>query len=80
MKRRQATIALVGRSGGGKTTVAALIPRFYSPGSGTILLDGTDIEELTLHSLRANLSYVGQESVLFDDTVAANIAYAPVAR
>ncbi|MCP5409666.1 MAG: lipid A export permease/ATP-binding protein MsbA [Chromatiaceae bacterium] len=69
------TIALVGRSGGGKTTVAALIPRFYSPGSGTILLDGTDIEELTLHSLRANLSYVGQESVLFDDTVAANIAY-----
>ncbi|HXK55815.1 MAG TPA: ATP-binding cassette domain-containing protein, partial [Gammaproteobacteria bacterium] len=69
------TIALVGRSGGGKTTVAALIPRFYSPDSGSILLDGTDIEELTLDSLRANLSYVGQESVLFDDTVAANIAY-----
>jgi len=69
------TIALVGRSGGGKTTIAALIPRFYTPGSGSILLDGVDIEDLALDSLRANLSYVGQESVLFDDTVAANIAY-----
>ena len=69
------TIALVGRSGGGKTTIAALIPRFYVPHSGRILLDGVDIQQLTLQSLRGNLSYVGQESVLFDDTVAANIAY-----
>ncbi|MCP3867277.1 MAG: lipid A export permease/ATP-binding protein MsbA [Gammaproteobacteria bacterium] len=69
------TIALVGRSGGGKTTVAALIPRFYQPVKGTILLDGEDVQELTLESLRGSLSYVGQESVLFDDTVAANIAY-----
>jgi len=69
------TVALVGRSGGGKTTVAALIPRFYSPTGGTICLDGEDIQALTLESLRANLSYVGQESVLFDDTVAANIGY-----
>ncbi|MCB1856799.1 MAG: lipid A export permease/ATP-binding protein MsbA [Gammaproteobacteria bacterium] len=69
------TVALVGRSGGGKTTVAALIPRFYTPTRGAILLDGEDIQQFTLASLRANISYVGQESVLFDDTVAANIAY-----
>ena len=69
------TVALVGRSGGGKTTVVALIPRFYSPTGGTIELDGVNIEQLSLDSLRANLSLVGQESVLFDDTVAANIAY-----
>ena len=69
------TVALVGRSGGGKTTVVALIPRFYSPAGGTIELDGVNIEQLSLDSLRANLSLVGQESVLFDDTVAANIAY-----
>ncbi len=69
------TVALVGRSGGGKTTVAALIPRFYVPTKGTVCLDDQDIQELTLTSLRENISYVGQESVLFDDTVRANIAY-----
>ncbi len=70
-----ATVALVGHSGGGKTTIANLIPRFYNPTGGRILIDGVDIQELSLLSLRRQLSYVGQESVLFDDTVAANIAY-----
>jgi subfamily B ATP-binding cassette protein MsbA len=69
------TLALVGQSGGGKTTIANLIPRFYNPSAGRILIDGVDTQELTLESLRRQLSYVGQESVLFDDTVAANIAY-----
>ncbi len=69
------TVALVGHSGGGKTTIANLIPRFYNPTGGRILIDGIDTQELTLESLRRQLSYVGQESVLFDDTVAANIAY-----
>jgi subfamily B ATP-binding cassette protein MsbA len=69
------TIALVGHSGGGKTTIANLIPRFYNPTRGRILIDGLDIQKLSLLSLRSQLSYVGQESVLFDDSVAANIAY-----
>jgi subfamily B ATP-binding cassette protein MsbA len=69
------TVALVGASGGGKTTIANLIPRFYHATGGRILLDGEDTQALTLKSLRRQLSYVGQESVLFDDTVTANIAY-----
>jgi subfamily B ATP-binding cassette protein MsbA len=69
------TLALVGHSGGGKTTIANLIPRFYTPSGGRILIDGIDIQQLSLLSLRRQLAYVGQESVLFDDTVAANIAY-----
>ncbi|MCG8016937.1 MAG: lipid A export permease/ATP-binding protein MsbA [Candidatus Thiodiazotropha sp. 'RUGA'] len=69
------TVALVGHSGGGKTTIANLIPRFYNPTGGRILIDGVDSQDLSLLSLRRQLSYVGQESVLFDDTVAANIAY-----
>lgn len=69
------TVALVGHSGGGKTTIANLVPRFYLPDSGRILIDGVDIQTLTLTGLRKNLSYVGQESVLFDDTIAANIRY-----
>jgi subfamily B ATP-binding cassette protein MsbA len=69
------TVALVGHSGGGKTTLANLVPRFYLPDSGRILIDGVDIQQMTLTSLRKNLSYVGQESVLFDDSVAANIEY-----
>jgi subfamily B ATP-binding cassette protein MsbA len=69
------TVALVGTSGGGKTTVANLIPRFYRPQSGTIALDGINIEDLTLDSLRANLALVSQDVVLFNDTIAANIAY-----
>jgi ATP-binding cassette, subfamily B, bacterial MsbA len=68
-------IALVGASGGGKTTMANLVPRFYTPTGGAILLDGHNITELTLASLRANIALVSQEVVLFNDTVAANIAY-----
>ena len=69
------TVALVGPSGSGKTTIAALIPRFYEAEEGAILVDDQDIEEVTRRSLRDNISYVGQESILFNDTVAANIAY-----
>lgn len=68
-------IALVGASGGGKTTMANLVPRFYTPTGGAILLDGHNITDLTLASLRANIALVSQEVVLFNDTVAANIAY-----
>ena len=69
------TIALVGSSGGGKTTFANLVPRFYHPDAGTITIDGNDIEELSLASLRRNIALVSQEVALFNDTVAANIAY-----
>lgn len=69
------TVALVGPSGSGKTTIAALVPRFYEVSSGTIRVDGIDTREVLLKSLRENISYVGQESVLFNDTVAANIVY-----
>lgn len=69
------SVALVGASGSGKTTLANLVPRFYVPTAGRILLDGQDINDLTLASLRANIALVSQEVVLFNDTVAANIAY-----
>lgn len=69
------TVALVGSSGGGKTTIASLIPRFYNPSQGQILLDGIDIQELRLANLRNNLSYVGQDPTLFNDTIRANIAF-----
>jgi subfamily B ATP-binding cassette protein MsbA len=69
------TVALVGGSGGGKTTLVNLIPRFYVPTSGRILLDGHDIQALTLDSLRANVALVSQEIVLFNDSIYANIAY-----
>ncbi len=69
------TVALVGASGSGKSTLANMVPRFYSPTGGSITLDGYDLSELTLASLRANISLVSQEVVLFNDTVAANIAY-----
>ena len=69
------TIALVGPSGSGKTTLLALLPRFYELESGDILLDGVSIREVRLADLRANLSYVSQDIVLFNDTIAANIAY-----
>jgi subfamily B ATP-binding cassette protein MsbA len=69
------TVALVGASGAGKTTLANLVPRFYHPTRGRVLLDGHDLERLTLASLRANIALVSQDVVLFNDTVAANIAY-----
>ena len=69
------TVALVGSSGSGKTTLANLVPHFYRPTGGRILLDGIDVESLTLASLRANIALVSQDVVLFNDTVAANIAY-----
>lgn len=69
------TIALVGPSGGGKSTLAHLIPRFQSPSSGRILLDGIPIESLTLASLRRQVAWVSQHVMLFNDTLAANVAY-----
>ncbi len=69
------TVALVGASGSGKTTLAHLLARFYTPSSGRILLDGHDIQNIRLASLRANMALVSQDVVLFNDTVAVNIAY-----
>jgi subfamily B ATP-binding cassette protein MsbA len=68
-------VALVGGSGGGKTTLVNLLPRFYVPDTGRILLDGQDIQTLTLESLRGNIALVSQEIVLFNDSIFANIAY-----
>jgi subfamily B ATP-binding cassette protein MsbA len=68
-------LAIVGRSGAGKTTLVNLIPRFYDVTGGAIAIDGRDVREATLASLRAQIGIVTQETVLFDDTVAANIAY-----
>lgn len=68
-------VAIVGLSGAGKTTLVNLIPRFYDVTGGAILIDGVDIRDVTLTSLRAQIGMVTQETVLFDDTIAANIAY-----
>jgi ATP-binding cassette, subfamily B, bacterial MsbA len=68
-------IAIVGRSGAGKTTLVNLLPRFYDVKSGSILIDGVDVRDVSLASLRRQIGFVTQETVLFDDTVAANIAY-----
>lgn len=69
------TVALVGRSGSGKSTITNLLLRFYSPDSGQIIFDDTDIREYTLESLRRNIGFVSQQVVLFNDSVKANIAY-----
>jgi subfamily B ATP-binding cassette protein MsbA len=69
------TVALVGVSGGGKTTISALIPRFYRCTSGLIRIDEIDINDLTLASLRHNIALVSQDIVLFNDTIEANIAF-----
>ena len=69
------TIALVGQSGSGKTSLIRLLPRLYEATSGTITIDGHDIRQLTLTSLRQQIAYVGQEVTLFNDTIANNIAY-----
>ena len=68
-------LAIVGRSGAGKTTLVNLIPRFYDVTGGSICVDGRDLRDLTLASLRPQISIVTQETVLFDDTIATNIAY-----
>ncbi len=69
------TVALVGQSGAGKSTVLNLIPRFFDTDSGQISVDGNDIRDLTIASLRANIALVSQDVTLFDDTIEANIAY-----
>jgi subfamily B ATP-binding cassette protein MsbA len=71
--------ALVGRSGSGKSTIAHLIPRFYEPTSGQIFLDGQPLDDYSLASLRRQIAWVGQDIVLFDDTIAHNIAYGELA-
>jgi ABC-type multidrug transport system fused ATPase/permease subunit len=69
------TVALVGRSGAGKTTLASLIPRFYEPSSGRILIDGNDIASVTLKSLRDSIGIVPQDAVLFSATIRENLQY-----
>lgn len=69
------TIALVGSSGSGKTTLTQLIPRFYEPNQGEICFDGEDIRHLKLSNLRQQIAYVDQEVMLFDDSVAENVAF-----
>ena len=73
--RRGETVALVGPSGAGKSTVINLLPRFFDVTAGRISIDRTDIGSVTLNSLRRNVALVGQDAVLFDDTLAANIAF-----
>jgi subfamily B ATP-binding cassette protein MsbA len=69
------TVAFVGMSGGGKSTLVNMVPEFYAPTSGEIRLDGESIRDISLASLRSQIAMVSQHVVLFDDTVAANIAY-----
>jgi len=69
-------VALVGPSGGGKSTVLSLIPRFYDATAGRVTVDGADVRDVTIASLRARIGFVTQEPFLFDDTIRANIAYA----
>ena len=73
------SVALVGPSGGGKTTLINLIPRFYLPSAGRVLLDGQDLAAIRLAALRRQIALVSQEIVLFNDTIAANIAYGAMA-
>src|SRR5439155_24649561 len=69
------TVALVGTSGSGKSTVALLLPRFYDVQSGVVRLDGVDVRDVTLDSLRSQIGVVFEESFLFSDTIRSNIAY-----
>jgi ATP-binding cassette, subfamily B, bacterial MsbA len=75
---RNQVIALVGSSGSGKTTLVGLIPRFYDPTAGAILIDGIDIREYTQSSLRSQIAIVTQETFLFNDTVRNNISYGDI--
>jgi len=72
---RGQSIALVGPSGGGKSTLCDLLARFYDPAEGRVTIDGVDLREMTVNSIRAHLGVVTQDIVLFNDTVASNIAY-----
>ena len=69
-------VAVVGLSGAGKTTLVNLVPRFYEVSGGSIAIDGADIRDVTLASLRSQIGIVTQDTVLFDDTIGNNIAYA----
>ncbi len=73
--RAGTTTALVGRSGSGKSTLLSLVPRLFDVTGGAVLIDGQDVRDVTLRSLRANIAVVSQDVVLFDDTVRANIAF-----
>jgi subfamily B ATP-binding cassette protein MsbA len=73
------TLAVVGRSGSGKSTLVSLLPRFYDVTGGTVRLDGRDIRDYPLQELRRQFSFVSQDVVLFDDTIAGNIAYGALA-
>ncbi len=73
--RKGEIIAIVGKSGGGKTTLANLLPRFHIPTEGTVYIDGTDISKVTFSSLRGQFGIVSQDVILFNDTVASNISY-----
>jgi ABC-type multidrug transport system fused ATPase/permease subunit len=68
-------VALVGHSGGGKTTLSKLIPRFYDPDQGAVLVDGMDLRDVTVRSLREQIAVVFQESFLFNGSIGENIAY-----
>jgi len=72
--KRGETVALVGPSGGGKSTLSELIPRFYDVKAGDILIDGVSVRDYTQDSLRAHMSVVAQDTVLFNDTIEGNIA------
>jgi subfamily B ATP-binding cassette protein MsbA len=74
------TIAIVGKSGGGKTTLVNLIPRFYDVTGGSILIDGKDIRDISIESLRSLTAIVTQQTILFNDTVRNNIAYGDAAK
>jgi ATP-binding cassette, subfamily B, bacterial MsbA len=74
------TVALVGQSGSGKTTLVSLLPRFYDSDQGAVLLDGHDVREYSLRDLRRQIALVSQDVVLFDDTIANNIAYGALAK
>src|SRR5690606_16705847 len=69
------TLAIVGPNGCGKSTLANLVPRFYDPTGGAVLLDGVDLRDLRLRELRRQIGMVSQEAQLFDDTVFNNIRY-----
>ena len=74
------TLALVGTSGSGKSTVVSLIERFYDPHAGSLALDGSDLRDLNLHWLRSQIGVVSQEPVLFDASIAENIRYGALFR